>query len=83
MTLAEYVNLPWTWQFEEDPEEPGTIVATIAELEDFMYAGDSIEECYREGRISLKLILESYLEDGEAIPLPPGVTLAASQSPDQ
>jgi predicted RNase H-like HicB family nuclease len=82
MTLEEYVNLPWTWQFEEDPEDPGTIIATIAELEDFMYGGDSIEECRREGRITLELILEDYLGT-EGMPLPPGVTLAASQSPDQ
>jgi predicted RNase H-like HicB family nuclease len=79
MTLEEYVNLPWTWQFEEDPEDPGTIIATIAELPDFYYGGDSTEECYREGRISLALILEDYLETGEPIPLPPGVTLASSQ----
>lgn len=77
MTVQEYVHLPWTWQFEEDPEDPGTIIATIAELPDFMYAGDSIEEGYTEGRITLELIIEDYLENGEPIPLPPGVTPAA------
>ena len=79
MTVEEYVNLPWAWQFEEDPEEPGTIIATIPELPDFYYAGDSREEAYTEGRISLKLIIEGYIEEGWPIPLPQGVTPAASQ----
>ena len=83
MTADEYVDLSWTWRFDEDPEDPGTIIATIDELPDFSYAGDSKEEAYAAGRDALHCLIGSYLQRGEPIPLPPDITLAASQSPDR
>ena len=79
MTVEEYVDLPWTWQYEEDPEDPGTIIVTIAELEDFFSAGKSREEAYATGRDALACLIEGYLEDGDPIPLPPGVAPATSR----
>lgn len=72
-----YINLPWTWQYEDDPEDPGTIIVTIAEIPDFFSAGDSREEALATGRDALRCHLGAYLEWGMPIPLPRGITPAA------
>ena len=74
-----YVNLPWTWQYEDDREDPGTTIVTIAEIPDFFSAGQSKAEALATGRDALRCHLGAYLKLGRSIPLPHGVTPAASR----
>jgi predicted RNase H-like HicB family nuclease len=69
-TLEGFLTLPWTWAIEDDADDPGTFVVTIAEMPDFFAAGRGEAEAWGNARDALLAYVESYLSTGTPIPMP-------------
>lgn len=73
MTADEMIGLPWTWRGprEVKDEEGEYWEVRIEELPDFCVFGETPDEVIRELIPSLRAFLESYIEHGDPVPLPP------------
>lgn len=70
MQMADYLRMPWTI-LRSDHEDDGHYVALrIAELPGFVVAAESEKEIEGLFWPALEAFIESYLEDGDAPPLP-------------
>ncbi len=73
MTLDEMMGLAWGWMGPAEVHESGGtphFEIRIRELPDFFVAGRSREEALAGSRPALRAFLQSYLDHGEAPPLP-------------
>ncbi len=72
MKIETLVKLPWTWLGPQKVTEEGMTywVSTIAELDGFVVAGETLEEVERDRRNALEEFLLSYLEQDQIPPLP-------------
>lgn len=70
--LPYYLNLPWTFTIEQEPdEEYGKLfIVRVNELPGVVSDGATIEEAIHSVMEALKLSLRMSLEEGEVIPEP-------------
>jgi hypothetical protein len=69
--LTALLRLPWTIRVERNTDE-GYFVSRVLEIPSAIATADSARELDRETWASLRTSLEVYLENNDAIPLPPG-----------
>lgn len=70
MTLSDYLRMPWTVIRSEHHDDGAYIALHIKELPGFVVAARSEAELERLFWDGLEAFISSYLEDGEAPPLP-------------
>jgi len=72
LTLEQVVSLPWKWLGPTRVEGEGDVhwELRIAELPDFLLAGENHEEVLQQLRPALRAYLRSYLDRGQQPPLP-------------
>lgn len=70
MTMAEYLRMPWTIERSVHDDDGEYIALRVRELPGFVVAGQTDAEVEQMFWDALPAFLESYLEDGEAPPLP-------------
>lgn len=70
--LKRLVSLSWTYRGPLEVKEEGDVwwEIRIKELPDFFVAGRDGEEALQELRPALTAFLSSYLESGDAVPIP-------------
>jgi predicted RNase H-like HicB family nuclease len=70
MTLADYVELPWTVRRTEYDDDGRYVALTVDELPGLVGAGRTNDEAEAAFRDALEAFLRSYLDAGEEPPLP-------------
>ena len=71
--LELLMRLPWTVNTEREAD--GTLVSRVAELPSVIATGANERELGRDLWESLETTLEAYLEHGDPVPVPSGVSL--------
>ena len=70
MTLSDYLRLPWTIVRSEHQDDGEYIALHVRELPGFVVAAASEDELELMFWPALAAFISSYLEDGEAPPIP-------------
>ena len=70
--LRLYLALPWTIEREDAHDDGDYVVLSVRELPGFTVAGRDASEAERRFWPALRQFLQSYIDDGEQPPLPPG-----------